>query len=140
MSFQVYYSSISEILKKRMLARGFIAAIPGALLLFYMGLFAEIESLMRWGATSFIASIALISYGLIPYKRITRLEMNPYKLVCLKDSFELYLNGKLLRKIPKAEIVKLDSVEKFLFYGIKITLNNDIITLPFFKPRIISDL
>lgn len=140
MNFPTHYSVVSDSLKKRKLFHGIMIALPGLMLLLFMGTFANAELLKKWGAFSFTIGIFLIASGLLPYKRLMRLEMNPHQLICKEDRLELYMRGRLCRTVARDQIVKLEYLDKPSFYGVKLTLKKGITLLPFFKQQIIKDL
>lgn len=118
-----YRSSIHSPLLQKTLMRGSLLAGIGAFLLL-AGTFLSPASLKIWGPLIFFTGLGLIGWGLIPYRRLKRLETEPH---------EIHLsNNQLLfcwRKKPVFTI-QLDGIEKAVFissgdvYGIGLSLVN----------------
>lgn len=116
-------SSIKTSLLNHTLFRGtIIAGIGGAILLF-AGVFVPLSSLNTWGFPIFLASLALITLGLLPYKRLKRLEVNPYEIVADHEKmWHFFEKGMPLFSLPVDDIEKTVLIEKEYLYGIGVIL------------------
>ena len=138
-------SSISPSLLRFVLFRGtFLAGIGSAILLF-AGIFLPAKRLDLWGLPFFLLAFGLIAWGLIPYRRLKRLETNPYVLLCDdKEEVHFFARGKLQLSIRRRSIKDIMWVEKkkrfWLFsspaYGIEVALHqprNATLFFPYFS-------
>lgn len=116
-----YRSSIHSPLLKKALLQGSCLAGLGAFLLL-TGTFLPLGILKVWGPFIFLISLALIGWGLIPYRRLKQLETEPHEI--------LLSNNQLLfcwRKKPVFAI-QLEGIKKAVFissrdgYGIGVSL------------------
>lgn len=105
------------------LLKGFGVALIGILGLLYGSIYADLSTLQTWGFTLFIVSLGLIATGLLPYRRLSRLQMNPNKL-CLAEPhhLEFYAKGRLLLVIPMESIARLEYLSNPAPYGIALWL------------------
>lgn len=78
-----FHTSIDSTQKKKRLLTGTFVASIGALCLLLPVIYPSLSLAL------FIAGIAFIATGLIPYKKITRLENFPITLRCTADSISL---------------------------------------------------
>lgn len=115
-------SSLKPALMKSMLWQGTILAALGAILLLLGGILLPPTELNNWGLPVFIVSIALITIGLLPYRRLRRLETKPYRIIVDKDWLELTLQDKTLLSIPWESIEKFIYIDQKQMYGIGIIL------------------
>jgi hypothetical protein len=129
-------TSVRPELKRTLLIRGMILAVIGLALLMVGGIFLPPETLKQWGFPLFLVSILCIGGGLIPYKRVVKLESAPDSIV-ISDRGEIHYKGKTYR---------MDAVEKVEFYenrgyGIKMTLKtSETVFLPYFSKRSCEEL
>ena len=120
------HSSIRPELKKQVLMRGSIFAGIGALLLLLTGAFLPLSLLKYWGWLIFLMSMGLITLGLLPYRKLTRLEKVPQAIEIEKDRMVVYSDHKLLMAIPFSTIQNLEYIDKEGDYGIGIWLKHPI--------------
>lgn len=118
-------SSIRPELMRKTLWQGTFLAGIGALLIVTCGAFLPPPLMRTWGFFIFLAAIALITLGLLPYRRLKRLEENPYALF-IDDQTNLRFcsKNKLLLTIPLDSIQSTTYLEKNDRYGIAIFLKN----------------
>lgn len=132
------WSSIQPELKKRTLLRGSGIAGVGATLMVISGTFFSVTTLQTWGLVIFGLSVGMITLGLLPYRRLTYLELNPYRLEIYKDQWiEAHL-GKKQYRIPIDTIREVKYVSDRGRYGITLILKSDpadAIPLPYFTRR-----
>jgi hypothetical protein len=116
-----FRSSIHSSLKKQTLLRGSFIAALGALLIACGGIFLTVQQLGRWGIIIYGLGIALIALGLIPYRRMCRLEECPDQLVVSEDGlWSYYRRNKLIFTLPQKNIKKIDYIDNKSWYGISI--------------------
>lgn len=129
------HTTIDSKYKLMLLKRGSSIAALG---LFAM-LFASIEIgpklLSETGIFIFLFGVSVIAYGLLPYRKIMRLELAPHHLFIGDDRIE-YVHGKIIECIKIDEIESLEYYEEFSGYGIKVTKKNGTkLMMPFFSKR-----
>lgn len=122
--YLVVSTTISPSLKKKVLFRGTLLAACGAFLLIFSGIFIPLSVLKFFGGFILFISGLLIVLGLLPYRKINRLQMQNNKLIVEKESILYVVNNKRMIGIPKADIEKMDFLEKGTDYGIGLWLKN----------------
>jgi hypothetical protein len=128
-------SSIKPYLTRHILFRGTLLAGIGALFLLISGIFLPPAILTFWGFPIFLLSVGLIACGLLPYRRLKRLEVNPYILTLENGEWIHFLvKGKPVFSIPYQSIASVEWMQKKYRYGIKILLKT-----PLPKPLLISN-
>lgn len=115
-------SSVSEPLLKKALFRGTAISATGVILLFIAGAFLPKALLITFGLPTLIISSMLIGYGLLPYRKLSRLQMRPHELVWTESHLLFAKEGKPLLKIPHSIVEKLEYGENAKGYGLKISL------------------
>ncbi|NGX51619.1 MAG: hypothetical protein K1060chlam2_01492 [Chlamydiae bacterium] len=115
MHVQTLFSLIRPEVKGRLFRRALLTASPGISLLLCMGIFAPIELVDRWGIAVFAVGIFLIGWGMIPYRRVSRLELKPHRI----EFSETEIAGIALK-----EIESLTYVEGKRYYGIRLIMKN----------------
>lgn len=121
MSNETFFSTIRSDTKKRLFFRALVLSIPGATLLFGIGIFAPIAVIQSWGTLTFFAGVGLIAWGMIPYRKLHRIR----KIVCTESG----ISG-----IPYVEISRLKYVEGKTYYGIQVVLKcGKRVHFPFFS-------
>lgn len=95
----------------------------GVLLLTYSGSFITPGTLKFFGLPLFGVSIFLISFGLLPYRRLTYLESHPNSLSIEGEEFlHFQENETPIFSIPLDQIEALGYFEKGDDYGITVSL------------------
>ena len=114
-----YYSLIKEDLVKKILFQGTLKALLGMVLMF-MGLF--------------IPGILIIGWGLIPYRKIKKLQHHP-------DTIHLTQNHLLLKNatLARTDITKMEFIEGDRF-GILIFLKDRSYFAPYFSRTVFEAL
>lgn len=138
-----FFSSIAPELKRRTLLKGTVFAALGALLLLWGGAGLDLPTLSKWGWLIFLVAIGLIALGLIPYRRLNRLENNPYELRVDNQAITLLHQGNKLFAYPIDAISRVGYYKRDDLYGIKIWLKEGLekkhygadIFLPYFSER-----
>lgn len=104
--------------------RGTILGIAGAACLLVPGIFMPLDVMQVWGFPLFIAGIGLIAFGLIPYRKLKKLEENPNRIILEETSIGYAAGGKLLFTLPVEAIDRVAFLENTSSYGICITLKS----------------
>ena len=133
---ETFYSSIKPNLKRYLIRRSLLFVLPGFVLLFYMGVFLKTSALERWGLWGFALSFVLISAGMIPYRRIIRLETTPHSLSLEKDGLCFTHAKKGAIVFPIDQIKTFHFVQRKGFYGIRMQLEDGKhFLLPYFSKK-----
>lgn len=121
------HSSIRPSLKKNVLMKGSLLALCGVSLWLYGGVFLSIATLTNWGWPILILGGALVTWGLLPYRRLTLLENVPHKII-VTDVEELvfYMKDSPLLKIPLDDITEMAYLDNDKQYGIGIWLKKPV--------------
>ena len=99
--------------------RGSYSGALGVALWLYGGIFLSTSSLTFWGWPIFLIGLILIAWGLLPYRKLTRLENNPNEII-LTDLEELYfsMQGTSTFKIALENIEEMAYLDDNSHYGI----------------------
>ena len=118
-------TTITSKLLQHTLFRGFFIALLGILMLVIGGIYFSPAFLKIWGGILFLISMLFISIGLLPYRRLTQLQLNPNQLL-LTDSLNLtfYAKKKKIFTLPFKCIQRLAYIEQGKNYGIAIWLSS----------------
>lgn len=117
------HSSIKPDLKRKMLFRGSAIAAVGGLIILIAGALTPPKDLEIWGWPIVILSFGLIALGMIPYRRLCRLEDNPNKLLLTDKNEIIYIHsGRKRVTIPYSAIEKMEYLQDGALYGIGIWL------------------
>lgn len=119
-------SAIKPQLMSSILMKGTVLASFGAGSLLYAGIFLPLETLKVWGIPLFIFSFTLITFGLLPYRRITYLEKNPHKIEIGNKSFLFAQHGKPSFTVPTISVKKITYIDRGNDYGIGVTLKTPV--------------
>lgn len=136
-----FFSSIQPNLKRYLMRRSCLLSFPGFFLLLYMGIFLSAPSLEKWGFWGFVFGIGFIGWGMIPYKRISQLEITPHQLILGKhELFFLHSKGRE-KAFPIDQIKTFSFVQTKGFYGIRLHLiNGQNFLLPYFTMQTFRSL
>lgn len=118
------YSSVSPKVEKKALFKGSLIAGMGVLLLAFSGTFIKEPLLKIWGLPILIVSGALLTYGLLPYRRLTRLQKKPNEIIVSEELFQYVENNKRQITLPLSLIKKASYLEDTNNYGIGIWLKS----------------
>ncbi len=125
------YSAIKADLLKKALFIGTLIALPGILLIVGLGAWMPERYLNNFGFFAFATGIGLITYGLLPYRRLSRLESFPYKLVLDETTLILFHRDKVKLKVLFSEISHLDYFNEQREYGINIFFKDKKVKMAF---------
>lgn len=117
------YSAISPTLIKTVLFKGSVIALLGIFILLLAGVFFPLSILQKWGWVPFLVSLGFVRWGLLPYRRLSHLQLEPYKLnVVGLNNLTLYFKGKKILAVPLQAISHMKYVNHPTLYGIAIWL------------------
>lgn len=137
-----FWTTVKPQLLKKVLLQGTALAGCGATILILAGILMPRNTLEIWGVYLFFLSAIFIAVGLVPYRRLQKLETNPDKITLSDDSVLHYHKGdRILFSIPLDHIQSLEWIEKKNIYGITLFLKNGQSKfLPFFSHRSFQEL
>jgi hypothetical protein len=121
------YSCIYPRLMRRTLFKGLILALLGITLLLYAAVELPPPRLQLLGPPLFLLSMGLITYGLLPYRKLTQLEKKPDQISLTPMSeLEYYSKGQKQLMLPLKEILKITYCDSPINYGIEIWLTPEL--------------
>lgn len=115
-------SSIKSGLARSALVRGTILAGVGVLLLLWGGTWMSQEALSHFGTFIFLGGVLLIGFGMRPYRKLTKLELQPYEVRLGEHALLFVKSGQPLFDLPLALLDKVDYFEREQLYGISVSL------------------
>jgi hypothetical protein len=116
-------SSISSPLLRSTLFQGFAIAFLGVLILLLAGSFLPVAFLHTWGWSLFLISLGLITVGLLPYRRLSRLQLKPNELILVNSNQVVFsLQGRKLLTLPLQSVSQISYISLSKLYGIAIWL------------------
>lgn len=78
-------TSIRPKLKQFLLFRGSLLAFSGVSLILYAGVFVGPKALSHWGLSLCFVAFLMMAWGLIPYRRASKMEEQPSELIISED-------------------------------------------------------
>lgn len=118
-------STISSSLLRTVLFRGYALACLGMFILVTAGSELQIEYLHQWGWILFLIAIGFITLGMLPYRRLTRLQLTPNELILIDHDHVLYTHkGKQLLKLPLKTVAQSRYISDLTHYGIAVWLKS----------------
>ncbi len=121
MNSLILRSSIKPALKRTLLLRGTLLAFIGMSLLLSTGI-SSIEQ--KWGLLALITALVLVTTGLLPYRRLTRLEMNPHEILITENGICFSRRRKPCFTVPQASIDRMEYRDSLSQYGFAFWLKN----------------
>jgi hypothetical protein len=119
----VIRSSISSQLLKTTLFRGFAIACIGLLVLLVAGSLFPVDFLHTWGWILFLLGLGCITYGMLPYRSLSRLQMKPDELILLDSNHIAFSRrGRKLLTLPIQSIAHISYISHPQLYGIAMRL------------------
>ena len=118
------YSSVSPKVEKKALFKGSFIAGIGILLLALSGSFIKEPLLKIWGLPILVVSATLLTYGLLPYRRLMRLQKKPNEIIVSEELLQYIENNKRQITLPLSLIKKASYLEDKNDYGIGIWFKN----------------
>ncbi len=121
------FSTIKPTLMRSALFKGTFLAGVGVMILALCGALIPVSTMEIWGIPILLVGGGLITYGLIPYRKLCRIESVPSELILIDGKFlQLITLGKQVYSIPMVSIEKIDYLEQGDDYGITIQLKKDL--------------
>lgn len=118
-------TAITRAVVKHILIKGFCIASIGIICLFIGGIFLSPPILQKWGWLLFLLSLGLITLGLLPYRRIVRLQLKPNEITLIDaEQLTFFSRGRKKLTIPLQSIAKIEFIENPLHYGIAVFLKH----------------
>lgn len=115
------FSTVKSSLLKATLFRGSLAGVLGIVLLICATAYLPAAKLTIWGGPILLVGGGLMVYGLIPYRRLTKMEEQPSELYLADDDYmQLIAGGKQQYTIPMDMIQKTEYIDRGNDYGIAI--------------------
>ena len=139
----ILYSSVKHSLMRWLLWRGTALAVLGGAILLLAGTLIPPSILATWGLILFLIGFGLITWGLLPFRRIKQLEQNPYQLIVDSNSIRLSKKGDVLINIAQQDIGDVFYFEKLRVYGVMIITkgpSHKKYFLPYFSNRAYDSL
>lgn len=119
-------TAVNSQLKKDALLRGSLLAGLGMLILIGGSIILTQEQLEQYGFFIFVGGIALVTFGMIPYRKLVRLENSPDEIHVNDDhAWVYYRKGKKIAEIPREAIESSDFVAHDPDYGICVQLKKN---------------
>jgi hypothetical protein len=136
-------TSVKPHLKRIAVLRGTATACLGGLILVATGVFLKPDLLQLLGLPLWILGLLLIAMGLLPYRKLSRLEMHPDTIVIRpEDTLQYNVKGKKPVTIPLATIAKMEYIDISNGYGILLYLKDPKRTIfcPYFSQNSYEEL
>lgn len=111
-------SVVTSPLMRYTLFKGCGFAVSGMCVLLIGGIFLPPETLGVWGWLLFVVGIGLMTFGMLPYKRLLRIQLKPDELVVQGTDLEFYSRGIKRLTIPLRSIEKIAYRDARASYGI----------------------
>lgn len=112
------YSMVKGPLLRKKLLRGTLYAVLGISLLIFAGLFIRVELMNKWGWLIFVSGLAFVAGGLMPYRRLSKMQDSPHELIIDAISISLQEGGKLRYTIPIACLERWGHLDGQSEYGV----------------------
>lgn len=117
-------TTVSTPILKHALIKGFFISCIGLIGILIAGIFIPVLYLKIWGWMIFILGIGFIAAGMIPYKKLAKLQLKPNELFVLPTHIEFYSNGKKNLTVPLSSIEKIEYYENKKIYGLSLFLKH----------------
>lgn len=121
----IFKTYLNRTVKKKVLLRGSLIGGLGALFIVLSGIFIPKQSLSFWGIPLFIFGFGLITLGLLPYRRLSKMELQPYELRLYENQLQYVLKNVLLT-LPLVSIDRIEYQKVNHREGIVIYLKNQL--------------
>lgn len=118
------FTSIKSDFYRRKMFKGTIIALLGILVIFFGGSQVTPHNIHLIGLPILLLGAALIAYGLVPLRRLTKHDQHPSELSASKKHLQYSVNGKLLFTLPIDSLSDMHYVEKTNLYGIALSLKD----------------
>lgn len=115
-------TSVRNQLKRFFVFRGTILGAMGAMLLLLGVIFFPAPQLSYFGGPLFILAGGLMTWGLLPYRKLCRLELSPFELTLMDDEVRYYSKKEHILSIAVKDIRVISYVDRKRHYGITLKL------------------
>jgi len=130
-----FHTTIDAKYKIALLKRGTFMATIGLGAMIFASIEIGPSLLSKSGIFIFLFGVFMIGYGLLPYRKLMRLELSPHHLFVDEKGIE-YVHNKIIEQIALNEIASMEYYQGTNGYGIKIKkLDGSTIAMPFFSKR-----
>lgn len=124
---KTFYSSVSRQTKQNILKNGVKYTLPAAILLLIL-MFIQTEF---WIALLlFCASLVLVTFGFLPYKRLTQLDSHPIKVTLDPKQLNI-IDQKNRQSIDYNSIISIEYSQDPMRYGILIHTDHTHTLIPY---------
>jgi hypothetical protein len=118
-------ASISSQVMRRVLFKGFTIALMGIMGLLFGTIFIPLSLMKIWGLSLFLVCLGLITFGLLPYRRLSRLQAKPDELsINSLNELSYYSRGRKIMTLPLNSIIKMTYIQHPMNYGIALWLKS----------------
>jgi hypothetical protein len=127
------FTSLKGSFYRKKMVQGMLIALLGLGIIFFLGPLVK----PPLGFFILLLGVFLIAFGLIPLRRLSRLDQNPDELIVSGDQMHYIAGGKPVFSVPVKNISDLHYVEEANRWGIALTLRDQqdiIVHDPHFKP------
>lgn len=114
------YSTVYPSLKQKLLFRGTALGILGAGFLLIFSTWSSEVFLSKWGLLIFCIGISSIAIGMIPLRKIQRVENAPHKLSITRQGLIYEKQGKTPLFLQKNDILNTQFLQRGDLYGIEV--------------------
>lgn len=119
-SIKLFSTIKPDVLRKSLFKGTFLASL-GVIILIAVTTYLPLESMATWGTLFLLVGGGLMVYGLIPYRKLVRMESDPSELILIDNQYLQFITFKKQQyTIPLTMIDKTEYVEKGDDYGIAI--------------------
>lgn len=115
-------TSLKNSLIESFLFKGSLAAFLGITMIILGGAFFPLDLLDKYGIFVFLLGGTLIAAGMLPYRRLCRLETNPSELHLTEKTLDYIERKKHILSIPLGHIFQMSYIERKNIYGIGIKI------------------
>lgn len=130
------YTTIKPELRRKHIFRGTAIGSIGIFFLIICGAFIPPKILEEWGLFILLVGGTLIGIGMLPARRLARLEVNPDILsITEKEDLEFFSDKQLILSIPLDAIEKTTYLEDANSYGILVNIKQGCKVHLFISPR-----
>lgn len=119
-------SCIKPSLLRSTLFRGTYIAIAGVIIIVTSGMLLPLFLLRVFGLPLLLLGFALIASGLLPYRRLAKLEMHPYEIAYDETHLLFFRNKKPAFKVPLELLQKIEYYEKGKLYGMGVKMKKSL--------------
>ncbi len=119
-------TKITAQLLKQKLFQGSIFSAIGALLILICGTYLPSSIMSPFGFIIICLALFCIAVGMIPYRRLSKLQLSPHKLLITERDCTVENDKSALYSIPLISINTVQFIQKGSVYGIALTFHKPI--------------